>query len=114
MKLSNRNLILLIGGILILSLLAAVALRWFSPEGTRVVVTVGGREYGSYSLLEDRTVRIEAKDGSWYNILKIENGRADMIESDCANQICVNTPALREDVAGVIVCLPHGVTVELK
>lgn len=114
MKLSNRNLILLIAGILILSLLAAGALWLLSPGGTRVVITVDGKEYGSYSLSENHTVRIEAADGNWYNILKIENGRADMVESDCSNQICVNTPALREDVAGVIVCLPHGITVELK
>lgn len=111
---SDRKLIAVIGGILLAALVALAALWVFLPRGSTVQVTVDGKRYGTYSLRKDRTVVITAADGDWYNTLQIQNGQAAIIESNCSNQICVHTPALSEDTIGIIVCLPHGVVVELK
>lgn len=113
MRISNKTFLLLLAGIL----LAATAGGWIGWSalrgGTQVRVTVGGTIYGTYPLDREQTVVIAPADGSWHNTLRIADGRAEMVEADCSNQICVHTPPLREQQAGVIVCLPHGVVVEL-
>lgn len=114
MRISNRVLIILIAAVFLVCVLTAAA-QWLTGSGgTRVVVKVGGAVYGTYDLYTDRTVVIGPEDGSWHNTLQIRDGIAGVVESDCDNQICVNTPSLQEGVFGLIVCLPHGVTVELS
>ena len=114
MNISNRKLIALLALILVLAAAAGAAVCFLKPGGTQVLVTVNGEEYGTYPLHTDATVVISPADGSWHNTLVIGQGRAWVSESDCGNQICVHTPALTEDTVGLIVCLPHGVVVELR
>lgn len=114
MNISNRKLIALLALILVLAAVAGAAVYFLNPGGTQVLVTVNGEEYGTYPLRTDATVVISPADGSWHNTLVIGDGRAWVSESDCDNQICVHTPALTEDTVGLIVCLPHGVVVELR
>ena len=114
MNISNRKLIALVALILVLAAAAGAAVCFLKPGGTQVLVTVNGEEYGTYPLHTDATVVISPADGSWHNTLVIGQGRAWVSESDCDNQICVHTPALTEDTVGLIVCLPHGVVVELR
>lgn len=114
MNISNRKLIALLALILVLAAAAGAAVCFLKPGGTQVLVTVNGEEYGTYPLHTDATVVISPADGSWHNTLVIGQGRAWVSESDCDNQICVHTPALTEDTVGLIVCLPHGVVVELR
>lgn len=114
MRISNRKLMVFTA--VIFALCAAVtAYFWFSGSGgTQVVVTVDGKVWGSYDLYADKRVVVGPEDGSWHNTLEIKDGRAAIVESDCDNQICVHTPALREDLVGMIVCLPHSLVVELR
>lgn len=79
--------------------------------GNQVVVTVDGAEYKILDLDKDQQIRIECKDGH-YNILTIENGKADMTESDCKNQVCVKTVPISH-VGESISCLPHKVIVKI-
>lgn len=110
---TNRTLVILIACILFAALLAGGLLWVLRPMEAQVRVTVDGKVYGTYDLHRDQTVKIAPEDGSWYNLLAIQDGTARITESDCANQICVHTPALTEDTVGIIVCLPHSVAVEL-
>ncbi len=114
MNISNRKLIALLALILVLAAAAGILVYFLMPGGTQVLVTVNGVEYGTYPLHTDSTVVIAPADGSWHNTLVIQGGQAAVTESDCDNQICVHTPALTEDTIGIIVCLPHGVVVELR
>ena len=114
MKISNRMLIAVLVSVLVLAAGAGIAMYLLMPGGTQVLVTVNGVKYGTYPLHHDTSVIIGPEDGSWHNTLVIADGKAYVSESDCDNQICVRTPALTEDTIGIIVCLPHGVVVELK
>lgn len=113
MRISNKALTALLALILILAAASWGILYKDRPQTAKVQVTVNGQTYGAYDLRKDQTIRIAPEDGSWYNILRIEQGSAAVIEADCSNQVCVHTPALTEDTIGIIVCLPHGVAVEL-
>ena len=111
---SNRKLIILIAVILVLALGSALAIHLMQPSNTKVVVSVGGQVFGTFDLHTDQTVIIEPDTGRWHNTLVIQDGTARISESDCSNQICVKTPALTEDVIGMIVCLPHRLVIELQ
>ena len=114
MNISNRKLIAVLALILVLAAAAGAGVYLWMPRGAQVLVTVDGVEYGTYPLHTDTTVVIGPEDGSWHNTLTIQGGTARVTESDCDNQICVLTPGLTQDTVGLIVCLPHGVVVELK
>lgn len=113
MKISNRTLILLLVLILVLSAASAGAVWLLRPTGAMVEVTIDGEVFGRYPLNQDQTVVIQPEDGSWHNTLVIENGNADITESDCPNQLCVLFPPLSENELGIIYCAPHGVVVVL-
>ena len=74
-----------------------------------VTVKVDGKITGTYSLIENQT--IEINDGS--NILKIEDGIADMIEADCPDKLCVKQKAVSKNGESII-CLPNEVIVEVE
>ena len=77
--------------------------------GGEAVVYVDGEEEGRYSLNEDQTIEINGGT----NILQIKNGKADMTEADCLDQLCVNQRAISRQGESII-CLPHKVVVEVE
>ncbi|HAU85170.1 MAG TPA: NusG domain II-containing protein [Lachnospiraceae bacterium] len=79
--------------------------------GNQVVITVDGDEYRILDLEKDQKIKIVCKDGH-YNVLTIENGKADMTESDCKNQVCVKTVPISH-IGDSISCLPHKVMVKI-
>lgn len=80
-------------------------------DGNQVVITVDGEVYEILNLTEDNEVKIETEDGH-YNILQIKDGKANMTESDCENQVCVNSATI-SNIGETIVCLPHRVIVKI-
>ena len=91
------------------ALLAFLAHELIGSEGAgKVVIKVNGELEGTYSLAEDQ--EIEINGGS--NKLLIKNGKADMIEADCPDQLCVHQKpvSLRNES---IICLPNKVVVEI-
>lgn len=82
-----------------------------AEEGDCVVVELNGEEYASYQLNQDGEYRIETENG--YNILKIQEGKADMIDADCRDKICVKEKPASMD-GQTIVCLPHKVVVTVR
>ncbi len=55
--------------------------------GSELVITRGGKVFGTYSLAEDRT--IEVKQDSHINKITYKNGQVSMSFSDCHGQDCV-------------------------
>lgn len=112
---TKKNDILLIGAILVLALTAYVGTSIFQSENTHdaeAVVLVDGEEYGRFSLNTDVVERIELADGS-YNVLVIEDGKADVAEASCPDGICVNHRAVSRQNQS-ITCLPNKLVVEIQ
>ncbi|MCD8365919.1 MAG: NusG domain II-containing protein [Clostridiales bacterium] len=82
-----------------------------TDSGSLVRITVDGEEYGVYDLGQDQEIPIEI-DGEVTNTLVIRDGKADMTEADCPDQICVNTAAISTENE-TIICLPNRVVVEV-
>lgn len=73
-------------------------------------IRISGELYGTYDLNQNQTIRIQNPYGS--NTLSIQSGTVSMTESDCRNQICVQTGPI-EAPGQMIVCLPHELIAEI-
>ena len=88
----------------------SVCLSYSGTAGDRAVITVAGELYGTYSLLEDRTVTVVTEGGT--NTVRIENGTVTVTEASCRNQVCVrHAPISRAGES--IICLPNRVVVRI-
>lgn len=89
-------------------------ISWWSVSGSitgdKVLISSDGKEYGIYSLSEDRTIDVTV-DGHT-NHITIKDGIVSMTYSTCKNQVCVNTGAISQ-TKDAIVCLPNKIVVEI-
>lgn len=106
----TKNDVRLIVTLLLLLAAATLALLLFRTEGDSVAVTVDGKLWGEFSLLEDRVVEI--KNGDDYNHLIIRDGKAYVEYASCPDGICA---AHRPVSFGgeSIICLPNKVVIEV-
>lgn len=100
---------ILLAGILLLFLLQ---MPWKKTAGQRIVITVGGEEYGTFPLENDAVIEIRNKAGEVTNTLTIEDGAAKMTEADCPDQYCLHQKKIRL-TGETIVCLPNQVLVHV-
>ena len=111
---------LIIGGALLLALLAFLATRLLAPKsaGATVTVTVGGTVYAKIGADDYQTITIDQGNGK-VNVVVIDESGVYMKSSTCKNQICVHhgvvDPANADELLldRWIVCLPNGVSVEV-
>lgn len=108
----NDILVILIG-------LIMAAAAWFlfnrtqaEPENSVAVIYKNGSLYKTLPLFKDEIVRIEDEEGR-VNIISIKDGKADMIDANCQDRICVHTRPAQKDGQS-IVCLPNRVVIEIK
>ena len=111
------------GDIFLLAIFVAAALliafspllqnRGFSGKDRQPLVLkirISGELYGTYDLNKNQSIQIQNQYGS--NTLSIQSGTVSMTESDCRNQICVQTGPI-EAPGQMIVCLPHELIAEI-
>ena len=111
----KKNDLILIGVLLVVALVAYFCISFFQGANTKngvAVVTIDDVEYGRFPLVVDTEERIELPDGS-YNLLVIQDGKADVTEASCPDGICVNHRAISKQGQS-IVCLPNKVVVEIE
>lgn len=99
-------------GVVLLSCLSLCCF-WFTRAryGQKVVITSQQNEIGVYELQSDRTIIIPC--GEAYNVVEIKDNHVRVVESDCKNQICVQTHAISNSGES-IVCLPHKLIVTIE
>lgn len=100
---------LILAAAVILTACAVLAFQYCSRSGGEqyVEITVDGDLYGTYSLNEDCTIRINGT-----NRLVIKDGHAEMDWADCPDQICVNHSPVNKNGESII-CLPNKVVVSV-
>ena len=104
--------LILAGAVLLLAGILSLALRLPKTEnGNTMKVTVDGEVYGTYSLAENQTVKIQTGHGT--NVLVIENGSVHMEEADCPDGYCKRQGTISR-VNETIVCLPNQVVAEVS
>ena len=109
MKLEKRDIFLIV---LILAIIAGTFTAFLLSRDTtnaKVVIRVDGEVVGTYDLSVDNTIEING--GS--NLLEIKDGKANMIEADCPDLLCVHQRQIKENGESII-CLPNKVVVEIQ
>ena len=77
-------------------------------EGSNILITVDGEEYGTYSLLEEQTIMIG--EGDTVNVIEIKGGKAYMKDASCPDQLCMDQNEISFDKESII-CLPNKVVI---
>ena len=96
--------------ILVVAASAFIMHHSFQQTGKgQVVIKINGAIEGVYDLNDDQEIIIN--EGS--NILTINNGKADMIEADCPDKLCVEQRSISKNNESII-CLPNEVIVEVQ
>jgi len=102
----NKRDVFLIGGILIVALIAFVFVQMNQDGGAYVLIRVDGEEVEQYSLSDEGTYPLNGGT----NILHIEGGEAWLTEADCPDHLCVKQGKISK-TGQVITCLPNKLTV---
>lgn len=114
LKLGDRVLIVL--G-LVACAAGAIWLALGSDAATSDLVVVcqtqdGFRRVDALSDDVSYTVTVTDGDEAGYNEVVIANGAVEVVEADCSNQVCVEHDPI-SDEGEQIVCLPHGMVIEI-
>lgn len=117
--------LILLAVLLIAGLAASIVLARSGKGGGQVMIKSAGKTIGTYSLEENRTLLI-TRDGHVsdcdethptgeidYNILQIQDGKADMISADCHNHDCVDHKPISKGGENII-CLPHKIVIQIE
>ena len=110
MKNSDKVLIAILLGISCVLFLFLFFIKQNTVNGEAVVL-VEGKEFGRFSLAEDRVVEISGLCG--VNILTIENGEAWMSEAVCPDKVCMDFGKIHYNTE-MIVCRPGGIVVIIE
>jgi hypothetical protein len=104
--------IALIGVILVCSALPLLLLRG-DGEGGQARILLHGEELRTVDLADasSETFVVEGEEGQ-RNVVAVEPGRIRVTEASCPDQVCVRQGWIR-DGATPIVCLPHGLVIEI-
>ena len=106
----KKDIILGIGIIAAALLMLLVLQINRGEEGNRIQVILDGKIYGTYSLEKDQVIEIE--EGSFYNKIRVEDGKAYMEEANCPDGYCEEQGKISGRTQ-TIVCLPHKLVVEV-
>lgn len=84
---------------------------FFKPEGGKsILITIDGKNFGTYSLAKEQQIEIPDQEGNVTNIVLISEGKAKMIQANCPDKLCMNQNAVSRNNEN-IVCLPNKVVV---
>lgn len=106
-----RSDLLLLGALAAAGLALLLVLHLARETGARVVVRSDGEQIASFSLSETVEYTIQTRDGG-VNELRIADGAVWLESANCPDRLCVKQGKIRY-AGDSIICLPHGVVVEL-
>lgn len=118
----KKNDIILIAALLLIAFAVFVGVSIYSKLTTKepeAVVYLDGEEQGRYPLSEDTEVELRqttlesGQDEDRYNILRIHDGKADIVEASCPDKVCVNHRPVNGNGES-LVCLPNQMVVEIE
>lgn len=104
MKVGDKIIITSVAAVVLISAICVFALK--KGEGY-VTVKQNNKTVYYGSLNKDYEVKLDT------NTVVIKNKKVYMLDSDCKNQICVNTGEISKKGES-IVCLPNRVTAEIN
>ena len=103
----KRGDIIITATVLLVAAILGIILFFFTNEGEKVVIKQNNKVLYELPLSENTKIELVG------NTVDIKNGKADVTNASCKNQICVKHKKI-EKKGESIVCLPNKVIVEIK
>lgn len=103
----DKVLILLLSGITVLSF---YVVKTIFPQGAEASIDVEGRNIGSYSLEEDRILKIKGPLG--ITEIEIRDGKVRVIKDPSRYKICINQGWISKS-GEALICLPSRIIVSI-
>lgn len=107
----KKNDFKLIGIVVVLAIALLIVIQLTNKEGASIIVTIDGKEYGTYSLEKDATIEIESEYGT--NELVIKDHKAEVKDASCPDKLCVHQHAV-DKTGQTIVCLPNKMVITVE
>lgn len=107
----KKNDFILIVSLLLVSVVIIIAINIFKQEGSKIIISVDGKEVEILDLNRDATFSIKGENGS-FNDIEIKDGSVSMVNASCPDKICVEHRPIHYNHE-TIVCLPNKVVVEI-
>lgn len=107
----KKNDFYLLGGIVLFIAIVFLFMHITKKEGSKVVITIDGREDRTFYINENTTYKIMHENGEW-NTLEIKDGHVRMIDASCPDKLCVKHRAISYDNES-ITCLPNRVVLRV-
>lgn len=108
----NKNDFILIGILFIMCISSILIFQSCSSAGNCVVIKQDGAVYGSFSLSEDKVIRIP-DTGNDYNVVTIKDSSVYVSDADCPDMICVDHKSIHKTGESII-CLPHRLSITIS
>lgn len=108
MTLKKRDLLFILVIIMLIIAVNIVVIFALKKDADYIELSVDGEIVDTYSLLEDRTVKVFEKDK--INNFEIKGGTVRMTEADCPDGTCIRQGTISKHNE-TIVCLPHRVVI---
>jgi hypothetical protein len=97
--------------IIILGIVSLVALNRLRRSGDSAIIEVDGQIVQQLDLKASKEITVHGSIGK--TIIKIDQGAAQVIYSDCPEQVCVKTGKINR-AGEIIVCVPNKVVVKIS
>lgn len=107
----RKNDLILIGTVLLLVVIAFVIINVTKSGGSKVLITIDGKEHKTLYLNEDTTYTVRQENGQW-NVLTIKDGHVDMTDASCPDKLCVQHKDIHYSNE-TITCLPNKVVLQI-
>lgn len=107
----KKNDFYLIVGIILLISLLLLFMQIFKVEGSKLLITIDGKEHKTFYINEDTTYKILQENGEW-NTLEIKDGYVRMLDASCPDKLCVKHRRIHYDNES-ITCLPNRVVLRV-
>lgn len=101
---------ILVGFIITLGVLSLVALNHLRQPGDQVIIEVNGQIVQQLDLKASQEITATGSIGK--TTIKIDQGEAQVIHSDCPEKICIKTGKITR-TGEIIVCVPNKVVVKI-
>ena len=93
--------------LLAVGIIALAAVLLCSKSGKTVVITQNNKEVYCGSLFEDKVIDLKT------NVIEIKNGKVNVKEAVCKNQICVNHKQISKK-GELIACIPNKILITVE
>ena len=110
-KIIKKADIFLVAALVVIGIVLSIVLSAGQTDGDTAKITIDGKVYGTYSLLENQSIAIDERGEK--NTVVIDHGSVCISKANCKGKDCVRQGKISQ-TGQTIVCLPHKMIIEIQ